>query len=115
MEELERNIRINALFDKYEPLLSKTQQKMIGLYYRDDLSLGEIAELENVSRNAVYDSVKKGIILLEEYEMKLHLLEKNKEVNELIDRILDMNISIEVTNLLNKVKERVNEWWRSNP
>ena len=53
MEELERNIRINALFDKYEPLLSKTQQKMIGLYYRDDLSLGEIAELENVSRNAV--------------------------------------------------------------
>ena len=37
------------------------------------------------------------------------LLEKNKEVNELIDRILDMNISIEVTNLLNKMKERVNE------
>lgn len=109
MEDLEKNIRINSLFDKYESLLSKTQQKMISLYYRDDLSLGEIAELEGVSRNAVYDSVKKGINLLEEYESKLHLLEKNREIDELLDQLLDKDLSEEVRELIIQMKERVNK------
>ena len=109
MEDLEKNIRINSLFDKYESLLSKTQQKMISLYYRDDLSLGEIAELEGVSRNAVYDSVKKGINLLEEYESKLHLLEKNREIDELLDQLLDKDLSAEVRELIIQMKERVNK------
>lgn len=109
MEDLEKNIRVNSLFDKYESLLSKTQQKMISLYYRDDLSLGEIAELEGVSRNAVYDSVKKGINLLEEYESKLHLLEKNREIDELLDQLLDKDLSEEVRELIIQMKERVNK------
>lgn len=73
MEELEKNILMNELFDIYGSLLSATQQKMIHLYYHLDLSLAEIATQEGVSRNAVYDALKKGFSTLKNYEEKLCL------------------------------------------
>ncbi len=56
--QLKKN-RINALFEFYEPLLTKKQMNYIALYYRDDFSLGEIAENYEVSRQAVYDNIKR--------------------------------------------------------
>ncbi|KRN88608.1 putative DNA-binding protein [Ligilactobacillus ceti] len=70
---IEKTNRINALFDFYEPLLTKKQMEYISLYYRDDFSLGEIAENYAVSRQAVYDNIKRTEKILEEYENKLHL------------------------------------------
>ena len=64
MEELEKNLLMNELFDIYGELLSSTQQKMIHLYYHLDLSLAEISTQEVVSRNAVYDALKKGFDIL---------------------------------------------------
>ena len=43
------------------------------LYYADDFSLGEIAEEYEVSRQAVYDNIKRTSKILEDYEKKLHL------------------------------------------
>ena len=59
--ELEKTNRINALFDFYEELLTNKQMQYIGSYYRDDYSLGEIAENFDVSRQAVYDNIKKHL------------------------------------------------------
>ncbi len=60
----------------------------IALYYRDDFSLGEIAENYEVSRQAVYDNIKRTEKILEEYEQKLHLyrdfLKKKKKTDELL-------------------------------
>ena len=56
---IEKTNRINALFEFYEPLLTKKQMNYIALYYRDDFSLGEIAENYEVSRQAVYDNIKR--------------------------------------------------------
>lgn len=103
MEELEKNIRINELFDIYGELLSKTQQKMITLYYRDDLSLGEISEEEGISRNAVYDSIKKGTTLLEEYESKIHVLEKEKKMYDFFNELKNENLSEKERNLLERI------------
>ena len=52
--DIEKNERINALFEFYQPLLTKKQNEYIQLYYADDYSLGEIAEGFEVSRQAVY-------------------------------------------------------------
>lgn len=49
---------------------------MFTLYYYDDLSLGEIAENLNITRQAVYDNIKRAEKLLKNYEDKLHLVEK---------------------------------------
>lgn len=71
--ELEKNTRLNTLFDFYRPLLTAKQADYLELYYADDFSLGEIAEEFEVSRQAVYDNVKRSTQLLEDYETKLQL------------------------------------------
>lgn len=85
MEDLKKSIYVNELFDIYGCLLSNTQQKMIDLYYSKDLSLSEISIQENISRNAVYDALKKGIDSLNKYESKLKILEKINSLKKELD------------------------------
>ena len=82
---LEKKQRVNLLMDCYCDLLTDKQQD----YYEEDLSLAEIAEDLNVSRNAVYDNLKRAVASLEDYESKLHLLEKHVQRMDLIKRIED--------------------------
>lgn len=76
---LERTVRIGLLFDFYGALLTERQQEMIKLYYYHDLSLGEIADEYKISRQAVYDNLKRSEDSLEEYEEQLNLVQKHKE------------------------------------
>jgi uncharacterized protein len=71
--ELEKNDRINSLFEFYRPLLTDKQDSYIQLYYADDYSLGEISQEFNVSRQAVYDNIRRTEVILEKYEKQLHL------------------------------------------
>ena len=87
MIDLEKSIYINELYDLYGSLLTKKQQEMIELYYCDDLSLSEISEQFNVSRNAVYDCLKKGIKQLEKYEKELKLHQKEEELTKFFNEI----------------------------
>ncbi|UQS81603.1 putative DNA-binding protein [Bombilactobacillus folatiphilus] len=64
---------INILYSFYQPLLTQKQDQYMQLYYGDDLSLGEIAQNYQVSRQAVYDNLKRTVQLLRNYEQKLHL------------------------------------------
>lgn len=84
--ELEKTKRVNDLIDLYGNLLTTNQLNILELYYMEDLSLKEIAEELNVSRNAVHDSLKRSLITLEDYEEKLCLLEKDVIKNELLSR-----------------------------
>ncbi|AQS59431.1 YlxM family DNA-binding protein [Desulforamulus ferrireducens] len=68
--------RINLLYDFYGSLLTERQQKFIELYYGDDLSLGEIAEQYDVTRQAVHDTLKRAEQTLNNYEEKLGLVGK---------------------------------------
>jgi predicted DNA-binding protein YlxM (UPF0122 family) len=76
---LEKTTRMNYLYDFYHSLLTPKQQSYMSLYYLDDYSLGEIAEEYGVSRQAVYDNIKRTEAMLEEYEEKLLLLQKFQE------------------------------------
>jgi len=71
--EIEKTTRMNALFEFYAALLTDKQMNYIELYYADDYSLAEIAEEFGVSRQAVYDNIKRTEKILEDYEMKLHM------------------------------------------
>ena len=62
----------------------------MALYYLDDFSLGEIAQEYNVSRQAVYDNIKRTEAMLEEYENKLLLLEKFQERSKLIQEMKEL-------------------------
>ncbi|MCD7809974.1 MAG: YlxM family DNA-binding protein [Erysipelotrichaceae bacterium] len=86
-DSLEKKQRVNLLMDCYEELLTDKQQQYLSLYYQEDLSLSEIAEELNVTRNAVFDNLKRAVHSLENYEDKLHLLAKHQQRIDLIDRI----------------------------
>ena len=105
MEELEKNLLMNELFDIYGELLSSTQQKMIHLYYHLDLSLAEISTQEGVSRNAVYDALKKGFDILKNYESKLHLREKKILFNNKLETLKDVLDEDTYKIVLNAIKE----------
>lgn len=84
---LEKTTRVNYLFDFYQSLLTSKQRNYMSLYYLDDFSLGEIAEEYNVSRQAVYDNIKRTETMLEDYEGKLHLFEKFQERLEIVQKL----------------------------
>jgi predicted DNA-binding protein YlxM (UPF0122 family) len=87
---LEKTTRMNYLYDFYQSLLTPKQSSYMALYYLDDFSLGEIAEEYNVSRQAVYDNIKRTEAMLEEYEEKLLLFQKFQERSKLIQEMKEL-------------------------
>lgn len=75
------------LFDFYGELLSERQKEVYQYYVFDNLSLGEIAAEVGMSRQGVHDLVKRGRLMLEEYEHKLHLVEKFMSIKEKVQQI----------------------------
>lgn len=78
---------VSTLRSYYGALLTEKQNDIVRLRYDEDLSLGEIAELCAISRQAVADSVSKGEKALEEYDAKLKLIERDKAIRAAVDKI----------------------------
>ncbi|GGG12603.1 YlxM family DNA-binding protein [Paenibacillus abyssi] len=76
--------RINLLFDFYEPLLTEKQRTFLKYYFHDDYTLGEIAAEFEISRQAIYEHIKRAEQALEGYEEKLGLLSRHETVRSLI-------------------------------
>jgi Uncharacterized protein conserved in bacteria len=85
--QLEKTQRVNLLLDCYSDLLTDKQNLYLSYYYKEDLSLSEIANELGVSRNAVFDNLKRAVHSLEKYEEKLELVKKHEERLALIDKI----------------------------
>jgi predicted DNA-binding protein YlxM (UPF0122 family) len=87
---LEKTTRMNYLFDFYHSLLTEKQRNYMSLYYLDDFSLGEIAEEYTISRQAVYDNIKRTEAMLEDYEAKLFLFERFQERLQLLKTLKEL-------------------------
>ena len=79
------------LFSEYLNTLTENQRSVFEMYCMCDLSLGEIAEIKNVSRQSVADTVAKTKKLLDELESKLKFVAKKKAVYGLIAELNDKN------------------------
>lgn len=95
---MEDRIYLTMLYDIYGDLLTEKERKYFEAYYFDNLSLSEISENMDVSRNAVHKSIKLVIEKLNEFESKLHLKEKNEILSKIINSIND-----------EELKEKLNE------
>lgn len=97
--DIEKTQRINNLLDLYKDLLTLKQQEIMDMYFLYDLSLSEIALDTNTSKAAVFDMIKRTTKSLENYESKLHLLEKREKIFEIIEN-LDEDIKQKIIELI---------------
>ena len=91
---------IIILYDYYSELFSVIQKKYFEEYYFDNLSLAEIAENENKSRNAIHKSIKNVVSKLYEYEDKLALYKKEEKLKNIILKVDNKDIKRELEGLL---------------
>ena len=78
---------ISTLRSYYGALLTQRQNDMFVMHYDEDLSFGEIANIVGISRQAVLDGINKGEKHLCEYEERLRLVEKDRKIHAVIDKL----------------------------
>ena len=97
---MEEVIYFTELYDLYGELLTNKQKEYFENYYFNNLSLSEMAENYDVSRNAIHKQVKNVTDKLNYYESILKLREKSKILNEIIENIQDEKLKSNLTDLL---------------
>ena len=103
--------RMTMLFDFYGELLTERQKEFFDLYYNEDLSLSEISEILEISRQGVMDIIRRGEAQLNQLEhgLKLSALYSEissvtSELEKVISDIDDNNLREKLRNILNKLQ-----------
>ncbi len=94
------NFYLIDLYDIYGQLLTEKQQTYFEDYFFDNLSLKEISENYNISRNAVWGTIKEVENKLLNYETKLGIHEKDKKIKEIITKTNNKELIKELEKLL---------------
>ena len=102
---MEKNVEISILCDLYGKLLTDKQFELLNDYYNNDLSLSEIAENNQITRQAVRDIIKKGEKKLFEYEEKLLFMKRMSNQEKTIEHVLLELTKIEKTSSDKKVAQ----------
>ena len=102
---MEKNVKISILCDLYGKLLTQKQFEFLNDYYNNDLSLSEIAENNQITRQAVRDIIKKGEKKLFEYEEKLLFMKRMSNQEKTIEHVLSELTKIEKTSSDKKVAQ----------
>ncbi len=105
---MEKKIKISMLCEIYGKLLTEKQLEILNDYYNNDLSLTEIAENNNITRQAVLDNIKKGENKLFEFEEKLSFMEKTIKQEKLLQEVLTELSKIEDASSDKKIEKILN-------
>lgn len=104
---MEEKIKISILCDLYGSLLTEKQFEFINDYYNNDLSLSEMAENNNITRQAVRDIIKKGERKLSEYEEKLKIFEKKQQQEKEIEKLITLLVELQDKTINEQEKEKI--------
>lgn len=103
--KLDEFVRLSVLYDFYGELLNDRKQQIFEDYFLNDLSLSEIAEELDISRQGVHDIVKRSSKELWEYEERLSLVKKFTEVKEKVGSIKKYCHEVKKSGDLTKIQE----------
>lgn len=106
---MEKIVEQTLLYDFYGELLTERQQVYESVVL-EDYSLSEVAEELGISRQGVHDMIKRCNHTLEEYEGKLHLVEKFLSIREQVRRIKQIAATYqaqEITEISNEILEEL--------
>lgn len=101
---LEKKEKYASLLSIYSALLTDSIRRRMELFYLEDYSLSEIADEENVSRNAIHESILLGIKQLDKYERALNLLDKEKTLLEQLNKIQKIDDEEKRNDFIEKMK-----------
>ena len=99
---MDKQDKLILLFDYYGDLLSDSQKNYFESYYFDNLSLAEIGENYNVSRNAVSKDLKLATEKLNNFEDKLKIITRDDKLRKLASKIEDNKLKEEIMNILDE-------------
>lgn len=112
---MEKKVEISMLCQLYGKLLTEKQFEFLNDYYNNDYSLSEIAENNNITRQAVRDIIKKGEKKLFEYEEKLLFMKKTLTQEQKIQLVLEELTKIQknssdkkIEHILDSIKKELN-------
>lgn len=96
MEKLENFIKYSTLFSYYKSLFSKKQHDYLSLYFEENVSFSEIALMYDVTRQTIFDNIRRGCKQLDIYEGKLGLYEKD---TALLGKLNDLKRDLTIENV----------------
>lgn len=105
--EMEKFVEQSLLYDFYGELLTEHQKRVFEEVILNDYSLSEVAQDLNISRQGVHDMIKRCNKILEDYESKLHLVERFVRIREKIHRIYDLTGDEEIKALAQAILEEL--------
>lgn len=112
---MEKNVKISILLEIYGKVLTTIQYQFLDDYYNSDLSLSEIAENKNITRQAVRDNIKKGENRLFELEEKLEIMQKTikqeKKIADILSEITKIQTQFsdeQIAEMLEHIKSELN-------
>lgn len=100
---------MNLLYDFYGSLLTDKQSEIFEMHYLNDFSLGEISQILNISRQGVYDTLKRAEATLQFFEDKLGLVKKYKELRDKIEEIIEFTKKIKLLTKDDKIVKIADE------
>lgn len=86
---MEDIFEITLLFDFYGSLLTDKQRDIVDMYYNLDFSLQEIADELNISRQTVFDTIKRSKVNLFSFEEKLQLIKRHQNIKDCVNIALN--------------------------
>lgn len=107
---MEKFVEQTLLYDFYGELLTERQQQVYESVVLEDYSLSEVAENLRISRQGVHDMIKRCNHTLEEYESRLHLVEKFLCIRKQVQKIKELAVGYnagEITEISNKILEEL--------
>ena len=93
-----KDLRISFLLDFYGDMLTDTQREVVDAYYNEDLSLAEIAQDRDITRQGVRDAIKRAEQQLTEMEACLGLARRFREMRDGLSQICDETLKIAAFN-----------------
>ena len=106
---MEKLVQVARLFDTYGSLLNEKQKDVINCYYNEDLSLNEIAENNNKSKQAIPDMIQRSVDKLFEFENELSLIKKKNQLREDLSLLRELIESSNQSEAMDMIDEMINK------
>lgn len=102
--ELNDFFETSILLGYYKNILSEKQREYMIDHFEMDYSLSEIAKKHNISRQAVYDNIKRGIAILKEYEEKLGFYKRDMEMKKELEDLKESYSDKRLTEIIQRLE-----------